>query len=91
MAKGFTQQFGIDYTEIFSQVVRYTSIRMLLTIVAQDDLELEQLDVKTVFLHGDLDETIYMDQPEGFVDVLKLNHVCLLKKLLYKLKQSLKQ
>ena len=64
---------------------------MLLTIVAQDNFELEQLDVKTVFWHGDLDETIYMDQPESFVNVSKPSHVCLLKKSLYGLKQSTMQ
>ena len=60
-------------------MVRHISIQMHFAIIAQDDLELEQLDVKTAFLHGDLDEIIYMDQPEGFVDVLKPNHVCLWK------------
>ena len=59
---------------------------MLLTIVAQDDLELKQFDVNTVFLHGNLDETIYMDQPRGFVNILKLSYVYLLKKCLYALK-----
>ncbi|GAB2293301.1 hypothetical protein Dimus_038259 [Dionaea muscipula] len=55
------------------------------------DLELEQLDAKTVFLHGKLEEKIYMRQPEGFVIEGKEDHVCLLKKLLYSLKQSLRQ
>ena len=50
-AKGFTQQPGVDYTEVYSLVVRHTSIRMLLAIVAENDFELEQLDVKTAFLH----------------------------------------
>ena len=52
--------------KFFSPVVRYTSIRVLLAMVAMFDMELEQLDVKTAFLHGDLEEEIYMKQPEGF-------------------------
>ena len=72
-------------------MVRHTSIRVLLVIVAIHDLELEQLDVKTAFLHGDLDEDIYMEQPEGFVVDGKSNMVCKLKKSLYGLKQSPRQ
>ena len=66
VAKGFAQKEGVDYNEIFSPVVKHTSIRVLLSLVAHGDLELEQLDVKTAFLHGDLDEEIYMYQPEGY-------------------------
>jgi hypothetical protein len=58
--KGFEQREGIDFNEVFSPVVHHTSIRVMLAIVALFDLELEQLDVKTAFLHGDLDEEIYM-------------------------------
>nr|KYP59892.1 Retrovirus-related Pol polyprotein from transposon TNT 1-94 [Cajanus cajan]KYP59910.1 Retrovirus-related Pol polyprotein from transposon TNT 1-94 [Cajanus cajan] len=60
VAKGFSQKEGVDYNEIFSLVVRHTSIRVLLAIVACQDLELEQLDVKTAFLHGKLEEDILM-------------------------------
>src|ERR1044072_9168661 len=66
VAKGYTQREGIDVNEVFSPVVKHSSIRILLAIVAQFDLELEQLDVKTAFLHGELEEQIYMKQPEGF-------------------------
>ena len=86
VAKGFTQVEGIDYNEIFSPVVKHCSIRIILGLVNQYDLELEQLDVKTAFLHGNLKETIYMNQPEGFEE--GENKVCLLKKSLYGLKQS---
>jgi hypothetical protein len=66
VAKGYAQKEGIDYNEIFSPVVKHTSIRLLLVIVSQFDLELEQMDVKTTFLHGEL-EKIYMKQPEGYI------------------------
>ena len=65
MAKGFAQKEGIEYNEVFSPVVKYTSIRILLTLLAEYELELAQLDVKTTFLHGDLVEEIYMIQPCG--------------------------
>ncbi|GKE43051.1 retrotransposon protein, putative, ty1-copia subclass [Tanacetum coccineum] len=81
---------GIDYNEVFSHVVRYTSIRMILSLTACEDYELEQLDVKTAFLHYNLEETIYMRQPLGFEEGTG-NKVCLLKKSLYGLKQSPRQ
>ena len=87
VAKGYVQKEGVDYNEIFSPVVKHTSIRILLAIVAIQDLDLEQLDVKTAFLHGNLEETIYMNQPEGFKQLDKENMVCKLKKSLYGLKQ----
>lgn len=59
-AKGYSQVEGIDFSEIFSPMVMHYSIKIILAIVTQFDLELEQLDVKTNFLHGDLEETIYM-------------------------------
>jgi hypothetical protein len=91
VAKGYTQREGIDYNEVFSPVVKYSSIRVLLAMVAYFDLELEQLDVKTVFLHGELEEQIYMQQPEGFIVPNMEDQVCLLKKSLYGLKQSPRQ
>jgi hypothetical protein len=63
VAKGYSQVEGIDFGEIFSPVAMLTSIRFLLSIVATFDLEVEQMDVKTKFLHGDLEEEIYMKQP----------------------------
>lgn len=91
VVKGFTQREGIDYEEIFSPVVKHTSIRVLLSLTEAYDLELEQLDVKTAFLHGDLYETIYMHQPPSYVIQGQENKVCLLKKSLYGLKQSPRQ
>ena len=68
VANGFSQKEGIDYNAIFSPVVKHTSIRVLLSLVAQHDMELEQIDVNTAFLHRDLKETIYMAREEGFVN-----------------------
>ena len=85
------QKDCIDFREVFSSVVKHFLIRALLALVAMEDLELHQLDVKTTFLHGDLDEEIYMLQPKGFEVIGKENHVCRLEKSLYGLKQSLRQ
>jgi len=60
VAKGYAQREGIDYNEVFFPVVKHSSIHILLALVAQYELDLDQLDVKTVFLHGDLDEDIYI-------------------------------
>src|SRR4051812_27940565 len=81
VAKGYSQRQGEDYDEIFSPVVRHTSIRVVLALVAHTDMELEQMDVKTAFLHGDLEEQIYMVQPEGFSHPGQENLVCKLKKI----------
>ncbi|KAE8684911.1 Actin-depolymerizing factor 1 [Hibiscus syriacus] len=91
VVKGFQQKEGIDYNEIFSPVVKLSTIRLVLKIVAAENLHLEQLDVKTAFLHGDLEEEIYMRQPEGFIEAGKKNLVCRLKKSLYGLKQAPRQ
>ncbi|KAG8501467.1 hypothetical protein CXB51_003773 [Gossypium anomalum] len=82
---------GADFTNVFSPVVKHSSIRALLGIVAMHDLELEQLDVKTAFLHGELEEDIYMQQLEGFIVSEKEDYVYLLRKSLYGLKQSPRQ
>ncbi|GJY20035.1 retrovirus-related pol polyprotein from transposon TNT 1-94, partial [Tanacetum coccineum] len=88
VARGFTLRVCIDYNEVFSLVVRHTSIRVILTLTACKDYELEQLDVKTEFLHGNLEEVIYMRQPPGYEQG---NKVCLLKKSRYGLKRSPRQ
>ena len=87
MAKGFLQRFGVDYDETYAPVARYPSIRALLALTAHHDWELHQMDVKSAYLNGDLDEEIYMSQPDGY-DVPETNLVCKLNKSLYGLKQA---
>ncbi|KAJ0754054.1 putative RNA-directed DNA polymerase [Helianthus annuus] len=91
VVKGFSQRKGIDFDEIFSPVVKMSSIRVILGLAASLDLEVEQMDVKTAFLHGDLDKEIYMEQPEGFRVKGKEDYVCKLQKSLYGLKQAPRQ
>ncbi|CAL8162132.1 unnamed protein product [Prunus armeniaca] len=91
VAKEYAQKEGIDYNEIFSHVVKHSSIRIFLALVAQFDLELVQQDVKTVFLHGNLSEEIYIRQPEEYEEKGKEGLVCRLNKSLYGLKQSPRQ
>ena len=67
VAKGYTQKERVDYEETFSPVAMFKSIRILLSIAAYFDYEIWQMDVKTTFLNGNLDESIYMMQPKGFV------------------------
>jgi hypothetical protein len=86
--KGYSQVEGIDFGEIFSLVAKLTSIIFMLSVVVAFDFEVEQMDVKTTFLHGDLEEEIYMKQPKGFVVKGKKELVCKLKKSMYGLKQS---
>ena len=76
VVKGFAQKKGIDFDEIFSLVIKMTSIRIVLSLVAADDLHLEELDVNTNFLHGDLEEEIYIQQLEGYEVKGKENLVC---------------
>ena len=87
VAKGFSQVEGIDYTETFSPVAKMNSIRLVLSLAASLKWEVHQMDVKSVFLHGDLHEEIYMEQPIGFIQT-DSSLVCRLKKSLYGLKQA---
>lgn len=91
VVKGFTQRKGVDFGEIFAPVVKMQSIRVVLGLASSLDLEIEQMDVKTAFLHGDLQEEIYMEQPEGFQEDGKKGYVCKLVKSLYGLKQAPRQ
>jgi hypothetical protein len=78
----------VDFNETFAPVAKFASIRAVLALAAFYDLELHQMDVKTAFLNGDLEEEIYMQQPDGFVVNGKENLVCKLNKSLYGLKQA---
>eukprot|EP00253_Pinus_taeda_P004062 PITA_04062 len=91
VVKGFSQKECIDFTKIFSPVVKMSSIRVILGLVATLDLECEQLDVKTAFLHGEFEEEIYMEQREGFIEKGKEGLVCRLKKSFYGLEQAPRQ
>lgn len=88
VAKGFTQQHGIDYNETFAPVAKYSTIRFLLALATDEDLNLLQIDVKSAFLNGNLAEAIFLEQPEGFVDPSRPTHVYRLHKALYGLKQA---
>ena len=81
----------MDFDEIFVPVVKMTSIRTVLSIAASMNLEVEHLDIKMTFLHSDLEEEFYMQQPEVFVKKGKEHMVCRLKKSLYRLKQAPRQ
>ncbi|KAH9764149.1 hypothetical protein KPL70_001425 [Citrus sinensis] len=88
VVKGYAQKEGIDFNEIFSPVVRITTIREVLAMCATFDLYPEQLDVKIAFLHREFEEEIYMLQPEAFTERGNENLVCRLNKSLYGLKQA---
>ncbi|MCH80615.1 retrotransposon protein putative Ty1-copia sub-class, partial [Trifolium medium] len=91
VAKGFTQRENIDFFDTFSPVTRITSIRVLISLAVIHNLIVHQMDVKTAFLNGELEEEIYMEQPEGFVIHGQEDKVCTLDKSLYGLKQAPKQ
>ena len=85
---GFNQVAGIDFEETFSPILIITSLRATIDVAAYLNLYIHQIDIKTAFLNGDLDQPIYMEQPKYFKDNTHPDHVCLLKKTLYGLKQS---
>ncbi len=87
-AKGYSQTYGIDYVETFSPVVKFSSIRALLAYAVQNNMQIHQMDVVTTFLNRELNEDIYMEQPEGYTLKGKEHLVCKLRKSLYGLKQS---
>jgi histone deacetylase 1/2 len=88
VAKGFKQRYGLDYEAIFSPVVKPSTVRLLLSLAVTRGWSLRQLDVQNVFLHGVLEEEVYMCQPPGFVDPSCPYHPCRLEKVLYGLKQD---
>lgn len=77
---------GVDYHETFNLVIKSTTIRVVLSLAVTNKWSIRQLDVQNAFLHGDLKETFYIRQPQGFFDPSKPGHVCLLHKSLYGLK-----
>jgi len=88
VVKGFRQRKGIDYSDTFSPVARYDSARLFLAIATAKSFELRQFDVSTAFLCGDINETIYMEQPEDYVDSKHPEYVCQLQRAIYGLKQG---
>ncbi|GKB02295.1 retrovirus-related pol polyprotein from transposon RE1 [Tanacetum coccineum] len=88
VAQGFTQIPGLDYSHTFSPIVKASTVRIVLSLVVLHRWRLHQLDVKNAFLHGHLNEIVYMEQPPGFIDPHFPNHVCKLSKALYGLKQA---
>ncbi|GJZ52461.1 retrovirus-related pol polyprotein from transposon TNT 1-94 [Tanacetum coccineum] len=88
VAQGYNQQEGIDYDETYAPVARLESIRILLAYACALDFKLFQMDVKSAFLNGFINEEVYVAQPLGFIDFEKLDHVYKLKKALYGLKQA---
>jgi transposase InsO family protein len=88
VAQGFSQKPGVDFDEVYAPVAKYKSIRTLLAIGNQFDLEIHQMDVVAAYLNGDISEDIYMKQPDGFISKNFPNKVCKLNRSLYGLKQS---
>lgn len=91
VARGYQQIEGVDFTETYAPVVKFTSVRVILSIAAVEDYHLHQMNVKTAFLKGNLEETVYMEQPEGFIKAGNEQLVCRLKKAIYGLRQAPRQ
>ena len=88
MEKGYTQTYGIDYQDTFLPVAKLNIVRVLISLAANLNWPLHQFDVKNAFLHGGLEEEVYMDIPPGYSMTTGTNEVCKLQRALYGLKQS---
>jgi hypothetical protein len=88
VARSFSQIEGVDYDETFAPVVRYTSIRTIIAITTNMGWCIHQMDVKTAFLNGFIEEEVYIEQPQGFEVSDRETHVCLIRKALYGLNQA---
>jgi histone deacetylase 1/2 len=88
VAKGFKQRYGIDYEDTFSPMVKAATIRVVLSLAVSNGWSLRQLVVQNVFLHGVLEEEVYMRQPPGYENLSLPNYICKLDKALYGLKQA---
>lgn len=89
VARGFLQIEGVELMETYAPLVKITSVRMILSIAAVQDYHLHQMDVKTSFLNGVLDETVYIEQPQGLIEHVNEDLVCHLSKAIYSLRQAL--
>jgi hypothetical protein len=87
VAKGYKQKYGIDYEEVFASVAQLDMLRLLISLVAHHSWKIYQLDVKSAFLNGVLEEEVYVGQPKGFISKGEEDKVYRLKKALYGLKQ----
>ena len=74
--KGYAQIYGVDYYDTFSPIVKLTSVRLFISLAASYDWDLPQLDIRNVFLHGDLQEEVYIEQLPGFVAQREIGKVC---------------
>ena len=88
VVKGYSQQEGIDYEETFAPVARLEAVRIFLAYAAHKDFDVYQMDVKCAFLNGELEETVYVEQPPGFINSEHPDHVYILDKAVYGLKQA---
>ena len=86
MAKGYAQTYGVDYIDTFSLIDKMKYVRLLISLVATRNWDLHQIDIKNVFLHGNLYEEVYMEQPLGVCCSREIRKVCYLWKSLYGLK-----